>query len=278
MLKRFFVALIVGLLVMSSQIVAAEYDWKLAPRIVDKATLAKYIEIERRKGHTIFRAVLTDALKTSREEFDNESRDNVIAKKFMNIALVLYVEIYATHLADGTTQMTYQITEYPGTRVANAYLSSDKRTAWLKLTAEEKQLYNVAVGIVDKANKRSSEVEKARYIHDEICRIVYDYKDENERNKTAIGALIDHYAHCQGFTDAFYMLGRMCGLNVVRIDGTFKGEPHAWNFITFSDGKAYCVDVTGTFNSKSSMELLTFETMKPRFSCEWEIIPNLQRT
>ncbi|MBR0061822.1 MAG: hypothetical protein IJP68_10135 [Selenomonadaceae bacterium] len=58
---------------------------------------------------------------------------------------------------------TYYLNELPGTRVANAYLSGDKS----KLTAEEQQLYNVAVGIVTEANKYSSEIEKERYIHDE---------------------------------------------------------------------------------------------------------------
>lgn len=61
---------------------------------------------------------------------------------------------------------------------------------------------------------------------------------------TAIGALVDGKANCQGYTDAFYMLGRMLGLNVGRISGTANNEPHQWNTITYSDGKTYFVDVT----------------------------------
>ena len=267
MLKRFFVALIVGLFVLSSQIAAAEdYDWSQAPRIGTKAELARYVENERHKGNTTFTIILTNSLVIYNQSELQKLCDSVSNLVIANIQLESY--------GLGSGRVLFKITkEYPGTHVANAYLNGDKS----KLTNEELDLYDIAVGIVAEANKRQSEIEKARYIHDEICRRVKGYKVENDRNKTAIGALIDGYAHCQGFADAFYMLGRMCGLDVVRIGGTFQGESHAWNFITFSDGKTYCVDVTGTFNSKSSMELLTFETMKPRYSCEWEIIPNLQR-
>lgn len=276
MLKKFFVVVIVALLVASVQIAAAEdFDWSKAPRIGTKAELARYIESERRKGNTTFRVVFTNELKTSKEEFDNEFSDNELAaKKFINIALVPHISVDATHFTDGTAQVTYQITEYPGTRVANAYRNGDTS----KLTSEEQELYRRAVEIVTEANKRSSEAEKVRYIHDEICRRVKEFKAENERNKTAIGALIDGHAQCQGFTDTFYMLGIMSGLNISRINGTMKGESHAWNWITFSNGKSYCVDVTNGFNTKGTyLFCVTKERMeKAGWWCLWEIIPNLQ--
>ena len=106
-----------------------------------------------------------------------------------------------------------------------------------------------------------------------------EYRVENDRNKTAIGALIDGYAQCQGFTDAFYMLGRMCGLNVGRIGGTKDNGKilHAWNWITFSDGKSYCVDVTlDDGYNYDKWFLSTYEDMKSNYWCEWSIIPNLQ--
>lgn len=273
MLKRYLLAVIIALLVTSSQIAAAEdYDWSQAPRIGTKAELARYIECERRKGHTTFHIVLTNELKTSKEEFDNGFKERA-GKQFMKMAYVLVADIHGTHFTDGTIQMTCKITEYPGTRVANAYLHGDTSN----LTMEEANLYNIAVGIVDEANKRSSEVEKARFIHDEICKRVKDYKDENNRNKTAVGALIDGYAQCQGFTDAFYMLGLMSRLNVCRIGGYFNKEPHVWNWITFSDGKSYCVDVTNGFITKSDyLFCATKERMEKTHSCDWEIIPNLQ--
>ena len=273
MLKRFIVSFVMCLLVLSSQIVsAADIDWDSVPRIGSKAELAKYIEDGRRNGQTEFHFVLTNKLKTSKEEFDNGFEERA-GKQFMKMAYVLVANIHGTHFTDGTVQMTCKITEYPGTRVANAYLSGDTSN----LTAEEQNLYNIAVGIVNEANKRSSEREKARYIHDVICDSVKEFKNENERNKTAVGALIDGYAQCQGYSDAFYMLGLMSRLNVCRIGGYFNKEPHVWNWIMFSDGKSYCVDVTNGYITKSDyLFCATKERMEKTHSCEWEIIPNLQ--
>lgn len=277
MLKRCLLAVIVALLVTSSQIAAEDYDWSQAPRFGTITSFASYVENCRRRGQTNFHVILTNSsiLPSAWQTLYIDKNDlaNIIPcrdyEPLDGNRIDKENEIFIFKLA-------FRVIEYPGTKVANAYLSSNQQQAWMNLNHEEQDLFNIAVGIVDEANKRSSEREKAEYIHDEICRMVYDYKDENERNKTAIGALIDHYAQCQGFSDAFYMLGRMSGLKVGRTFGTADGGGHAWNFITFSDGKSYCVDVTNGFNTKSSLYLWTFERMKNLYSCEWEIIPNLQ--
>lgn len=271
MIQRLLVAVIAGFLVLTSQIAsAADIDWNSAPKIGSKAEFARYIENERRKGYTTFNIVLINGLKV--DTIDD----------FADIALAPYVDIKGTWQGienERIAQMTYKITEYPGTRVANAYLSRNQYESWLELTNEEKQLYNIAVGIVDEANKRQSEVEKARYIHDVICDRVKDYKNENERNKTAIGALIDGYAHCQGYTDAFYMLGRMSGLEISRIGGRINKNNglHGWNTITFRDGRTYFVDVTNDhINNTNVFFCAGRETIQQHFTCDWSIIPNLQ--
>lgn len=275
MLKRCLLAVIVALLVTmtSSQIAAAEdYDWSQAPRIGTKIEFTRYIENERRnrdanKHRQIFHVVLINGLKVD------------TAEDFVNLVTVPVVSINGIRSTDGTAKLTYNIVEYPGTRVANAYLSSNQQQACMNLNHDEQYLFNIAVGIVDEANKLSSEREKAEYIHNEICRHVKEPRSENERYKTATGALIDGYAQCQGFTDAFYMLGRMAGLKVGRITGTTNNGTtgHAWNWITFSDGKSYCIDVTNGFNSKSLyLFCATKECMEKTHSCDWEIIPNLQ--
>ena len=60
---------------------------------------------------------------------------------------------------------------------------------------------------------------------------------------TAIGALIDGKANCQGYTDAFYMLTRMLGWDTGRIVGEAGGGGHIWNTVGFGNN-TYCVDVT----------------------------------
>ena len=277
MFKKFFVAVILGLLVMSSQIVsAADVDWSKVTRINSTAEFATYIENGRRKGQKEFYFTFPSV------KINNEQERQDIQLKLVRIAPA--ISFYLREDGNfGTGRFICTIyQDYPGTHVANAYLSSNQQQAWMNLTKEEQNLYNIAVSIVNEANKRSSEVEKARYIHDEICKRVKEYKNENDRNRTAIGALIDHYAHCQGYSDAFYMLGRMAGLNVRRIGGKFKGWDnkegnHTWNTITLSDGRSYCIDVTMD-DGRNTHEwfLANFEVMKRHHSCEWEIIPNLQ--
>ena len=271
MLKKFFVLVIMDLLVMSSQIATAEdYDWNQAPRIAGKADLARYIESERRKGQTEIHFILTNFKLSTNGETVEEELDGLLDEYINTFAMAPGVRLSGIR---GTGQLILKITkEYPGTRVANAYLSSNTS----KLTAEEKQIYHLAVSIVDEANKFSSEVEKARYIHDEICRIVKEYKSHT--NEDAIGAILFKVTNCQGYADAFYMIGRMSGLNVSRIGGSLrKGVGHVWNTITFSNGKTYCVDVTldDKYNTHDYF-LAPFEVMKRYHSCEWELLPNLQ--
>ncbi|MBR6713536.1 MAG: transglutaminase domain-containing protein [Selenomonadaceae bacterium] len=272
-MKKIFTAVILAVFILSAQIAAADVDWNSAPRINSKAQLADYIEEGRRKGYDTFYVYIT-----STSILPNAWRTRNIDKNdFANIVPCRdYVPLH-TYIDGKGMQLAFRVIEYPGTRVANAYLSRNQHQAWMNLTNEEQKLYNIAVGIVDKANKLSSEREKAKYIHDEICNRVKEFKDENERNKTAIGALIDGYAQCQGFTDAFYMLGRMCGLNVGRIFGTDNGGGHAWNWITFNNGKSYCIDVVNGFNTKGTyIFCANKERMEKTYWCNWDIIPNMQ--
>ena len=273
MLKRFLLAAIVSLIVLSSQIAAAaDIDWDSVPHFSNNVQLSRYIENERRKGNTTIHFVL-NYFKVNNNEELIKFGDDVLCDR---IALAISGTIFVNNYETGN-QFTYAINEYPGTRVANAYLSSNQQQAWINLTNEEKKLYNIAVSIVDEANKLFTEREKAEYIHNEICRRAKGYKNRNDKNKTAIGALINGYAQCQGFADAFYMLGRMCGLNVGKIGGVADGDRHAWNWITFNDGKSYCIDVTNGVNSKEKyLFCATKERIEKTHSCDWEIIPNLQ--
>lgn len=267
MFKKFFVVVILSLLLMSSQIVAAEdVNWDSVPHFSNKAELATYIENGRRKGQTEFHFVFLGEKISNKAEFDDfnfELAQYIAPAPNVHLELVRY----------GTGQFICKIRkDYPGTHIANAYLSGNTSD----LTSEELELYNLAVSIVNEANKRSSEVEKARYIHDVICDSV-NYENENERNKTALGVLIDHKAQCQGYSDAFYMLGVMSRLNVRRIGGKFDGGVHVWNTITLSDGRTYCVDVTmDDGHHTDEWFLATFEVMKRHHTSEWEVITNLQ--
>lgn len=274
MIKKFFAAMIVCLLVMSAQIASASnIDWKKVPRINSKAELATYIENGRRRGQTTFYFIFPSMKISNRAEFDNfnsEIAQNLAAAPNVHLELVAY----------GTEKFICTITQdYIGTRVANAYLSGDIS----KLTPDELELYRKALPIVNEAKKRSTEIAKELYIHDAICKKV-DYRTP-QTNPSAYAALVNSETNCQGYSDAFYMLGRMAGLNVRRIGGKFgDGEDdwHVWNTITFNDGKTYCVDVTQDDTIYSGKTCYIFfnaplEVVQSTHQYPWEAIDNLQR-
>ncbi len=278
MLKKIFVA-IFGLLILSSQ-TAAAVDWNSVPHFDNKAELARYIENGRRQGQTVFNFVLTNrTFSTNKEVAEKEAA--ALAEEFTNgVAFALKSNMV---VGMGTGRVTYTITkEYPGTRVANAYLNGGT------LSGDDWILYQKALPIVNEAKKFSSPIDRELYIHDEIIRRVDTfYNDEtfftedndNRRFITAMGVLIDGKANCQGFADTFYMLCRMTGLDVGRIGGTFGTASHVWNTITFEDGKTYCVDVTNGFNTKSLYLFnAPLEIIQRSHSCQWDAIPNLQQT
>ena len=143
-----------------------------------------------------------------------------------------------------STCLLCEITNYAGERVAYAYTHGD--TSFL--TADELQLYNLGVQIVNETKSLSTDpLYQEIHIHDEISGRADYYSDDYNgtkvmRYQSALGALIDGQANCQGYTDAFYMLGTMCGFDVDKVVG-YAGGGHAWNTITFGD-KSYFVDVT----------------------------------
>ena len=94
-----------------------------------------------------------------------------------------------------------------------------------------------------------SEYDIAKILHDYIV-INTEFDSENlEQNTlsdsvyTAKGALIDHLAVCQGYSEAYLLLTTAAGLECKIISGTANGDNHAWNIVKI-DGKWYNVDVT----------------------------------
>lgn len=290
MFRKFLAAVILAVFMFSAQIAAAaNIDWSKAPRIGTKAELYRYIESKRRKNPTTLNKKITFHINfTNLHNFGIHSIDDFKRYNFKRVAPcdnMSLSNIISINETNGTAQIIIETKEYPGTRVANAYLSKSTDIAWKNLDYEEKLLYSEALKIIAKANKYSSEEEKARYIFNEIRKraTYYNEKEHLDNNKnlkpfcTAIGVKIDGKKgySCEGYTDAFYMLGRMCNLDVKRIYGTATDSygqwgGHAWNIITFKDGKSYCIDlISGLFKA-------TYKDMKNNYECEWEIIPNLQ--
>lgn len=273
MIRKIFVVMIVGLLVISSQIASAALpiDWSKVKRISDKTELGQYVEGQKKAGETIIPVILTNGLTVTGQDFITLCPSSIVH--------------WQTVANDGkNTQMIYTLMDYPGTKVANAYLKND--TTWLN--AEEKRLYDEAVKIVNEAKKRNGILNQEVSIYETIMnRSTYLTGDMSHQPHfvTAYGVLIDHKANCQGYADAFYMLGRMMGWNVGRMSGTAGGGGHAWNWIEIN-GKKYFVDATWDDNSIKNGDVTyngyvyfnaPVEIMKDTHSWDWSLAPaNLQ--
>ena len=156
-----------------------------------------------------------------------------------------------THILDDETDYicVYMVpTYYPGTRIVKAWRSGRLDS----LSDEEIQVLELALQIVREEKKESETMlVLERRLHDRICQMVtYEKRDPDYEGETiqrvcsAIGALLDGRANCQGYTDAFYLLGTLAGLTVGRQNGKdASGGNHMWNTIQWTSGW-YAVDVT----------------------------------
>ena len=139
---------------------------------------------------------------------------------------------------------------YPGQRILWAWKHEDLS----RLDEAELQAYEVAVDLVEqaKAEVGSDDLMALElWLHDWICdNVVYHspstYVNVEDyvglRELTCVGAFLDGDVNCQGYTDAFYVLGTMAGMEIYKVFGASE-EGHCWNAIWLNDW-LYTVDVT----------------------------------
>ena len=151
---------------------------------------------------------------------------------------------------DQETRYCITVMEHPGYRIVDAYRTGDTSL----LDADELLTLNEAIRMVDEAKAQAaSELELERILHDMLAeKVIYDTSigttilDVREplRHLTAVGALLDGIANCQGYTDAFYVLGSIAGFEMDKmVVGAYNPGDHITNVIKL-DGSWYIVDVT----------------------------------
>ena len=148
--------------------------------------------------------------------------------------------------ADNEKRFICKLIYRSGARIAHAYLTNNMED----LTNEEIKIYNMAVQIVKKVRSMNeTKLFKLLYIHDIIIGSCSYYTTKFPpyptvpHFTTALGVFLDHKANCQGYSDAFYMFGKMLGFKVGYLHGIAGNGKHIWNTIEL-DGKTYCMDVT----------------------------------
>lgn len=151
---------------------------------------------------------------------------------------------------DQETLYCITIMEHPGYRIVEAFRSGDTSL----LNADEVLTLNEAVRMVDEAKAQAtSELELERILHDMLTdRVIYDTSigttilDVRKplRHLTAVGALLDGEANCQGYTDAFYVLASIAGFEVDKmVVGAYNPGDHITTVIKL-DGNWYVIDAT----------------------------------
>ncbi|MBR4903118.1 MAG: hypothetical protein IKZ53_00435 [Selenomonadaceae bacterium] len=226
-----------------------QIDWSSAPTFNNQPDFIRYL-----------RDCRIDLEETLPVVFTNGFKPDV--NDAIKVVPTWYMEWTYKSLDSKTTAYLFEISEYPGERVAWAYKNGDNSF----LNEDEMKLYNLAVKIVNDAKNFSNNLLwQELYIHDRITELATYYTEKPQpayaRFQTAIGALIDGKANCQGYTDAFYMLGNMCGIKVGKVNGYANNGMHTWNTVNFNDDRTYFTDVTwddATFKFNDTGEYPTF--------------------
>ena len=112
------------------------------------------------------------------------------------------------------------------------------------------------------AGINGTDLEKERAVHDLLCRHITYYTDSkssgHEECDCAVGAILNGLADCDGYSDAFYLLGSLTGLEVRLLKGdavrdadqsisgmtrNLTSGGHIWNLVRIN-GKWVMLDVT----------------------------------
>ena len=236
-MKKIFLTMLLACSLTVSPVAAYNVDWNDAPYIGNKLEFYEYMTYCEENLQTIIPMILSDGF-----QFDWNNRWLFAPVQWKNYEVVK---------RDGNdTYLVVEIENYPGTRISEAYLRDD--TSFL--TPDELEIYDAVLEALNDVSPNDfddeyfQELFLVKFLDEWVSYTTADYSTANQnmpRFVTAVGAFLDRKANCQGYSDAFYMLGNMWGFEVKRVVGyTDGGGLHMWNTITFDDGRTYFVDVT----------------------------------
>ena len=176
------------------------------------------------------------------------------AQTIARILSAYYIRVRKLLQGENNWQVLY--TPYSGERMVAAYRSGDST----QLSADEADALKLAIEVVEQGKAQSANaLELELYLHDWLCdRVTYydgdatvDSHSHLVRHLTAVGALLDGKANCQGYTDGFYALAAIAGFDVGKQSALTDEGGHSFNTIRM-DGKWYVVDVT--FNDDTYLD------------------------
>lgn len=180
-----------------------------------------------------------------------------------------YCESYdiAYRRADGAWNIVITCVPRASLRMLDAWETGD----WSGLTADERTCLQRALAAAKACQTDAhSAVEVELAVYDYICeQVAYAHEAVEKgsgtpvylRASTAVGALVDGMAQCQGYAEAFYLVGQLAGLDVETQYGWGgEGSPgkHAWNVVRIGQD-CWMVDVCWGDTCADIFELRTPE-------------------
>ena len=229
-------------------------DWDELPVITNRREFFEYLNDCFEERMTVFPIAFHKKFKINAKT----------GKAFDDPALPMYVSNWCYQVIDNTSddgiiKAVYQVIYYPGLNIADAYENGDTST----LTKDELKVYNKVLPIVKNARSIKNILDRELFIFNTITKSAKYLKIDWSkglvamRKISALGIFLDGTGNCQAFSDAFYMLGTMAGLDVGVMMSKAFGGGHAWNTIVI-DGSAYFVDATAsahTFSQRNNKYL-----------------------
>ncbi len=183
---------------------------------------------------------------------DQAEPDTVGTERIYDLIAMAGILDYSVSFSRQSRIITIAVNEYyPGTEIIHAVRNDDTDA----LDERTREAYEAASSLLEQSlTGEETELEKAKAIHDALCgRITYVIDDDTAEDDTAIGALLNGEANCDGYADAFYLLGTMAGLTVRMQHGSsyqigvvedlHRRESHMWNLLWFNN-EWRLVDVT----------------------------------
>ena len=162
------------------------------------------------------------------------------------------------------------ISLYPGYEILRSVEAGKEES----LSFELKKTLAEALSMAD-ACRTADPLETAKNIQSALCeRVLYAYMTNQSRADTAVGALLNGTADCDGYADAFYLVGSLAGLDVRYQQGISSSYDlvenkivtgsHMWNLLKI-DGSWRVVDVCWA-DGQDGIEYTWFNIGKDRAS------------
>ena len=221
---------------------AAQYD------LLPLESVAQFAEVFSQKAAAGAERFVMVCSRDMREALEGSTSYRSDTSMMLDVANQCGIYYFDEYYNNDTWMLLFDNPQYyPGTRILRAWQAGEAE----RLSEEERRTLDAALELANGA--KGLPLERERYIHDALCDRITYYTDENQRERkdSAVGALLDGKADCDGYSDAFTLCASLAGLRVRYINGDYVEPPeganpdlsHMWNLICLED-RWLTVDVT----------------------------------